>query len=160
MADQSILFLAKDVRARTLALIEGLSDAEARTAAPGLVNTILWHAGHALMLGDHLGIMLLTGSQKPSYPDGWFEKFGWKSDPRQVTTWPTISEVREQLERQSAKRLELLERADEATLSKPDAKGRPMRYLIVHGLHDEAIQQGEIYVIKKIVRAGGTKNDQ
>jgi hypothetical protein len=151
MADQSLILAATEIRGKTLKLLDGLSDEQARFAAPGLTNTILWHAGHALMLMDHLGIQPLTGSPQTTYPAGWFEKFGWKSDPRTVTSWPTIEEMRAQLTQQLPRLVNLLESADEATLSKPDAKGRPTRYLVLHGLHDEAIHSGEIYLLKKMM---------
>jgi hypothetical protein len=119
-----------------------------------LHNTILWHAGHGVMLMEHLGIMPLSGSQHPACPAGWFEKFAWKSDPRTVTSWPGVDEVRAQLAQQLTRLIDLLEAADEATLSKLDAKGRPLRYLVLHGLHDEAIHQGEMYLLRKMLARG------
>jgi hypothetical protein len=153
MADATLNLMAKEIRTKTLKLLDGLSDEQARFAAPGLHNPILWHAGHGVMLMEHLGIMPLSGSQQPQYPAGWFETFSWKSDPRQVASWPSVEEVRAQLEQQLSRLLNLLESADEATLSKLDAKGRPIRYLILHGLHDEAIHQGEMYVLRKMLAA-------
>ena len=64
MADATLILLAKEIRGKTLKLLDGLSDEQARFAAPGLNNTILWHAGHGVMLMEHLGIMPLTGSQQ------------------------------------------------------------------------------------------------
>ena len=155
MADATLMLMATEIRGKTLKLLDGLSDEQAAFAAPGLHNSILWHAGHGVMLMEHLGIMPLTGSSQPEYPGGWFEAFGWKSDPRTVRAWPTAAEVRAQLERQLDRLLLLLEAADEATLSKRDAKGRPTRYLILHGLHDEAIHQGEMYLLRKMRAVGG-----
>src|SRR5687768_13808617 len=59
MADQSLLLLLKDVRKTTIDLLYGVTDDQARFAAPGLVNTILWHAGHALVVVEHLGVASL-----------------------------------------------------------------------------------------------------
>ena len=151
MADATLMLMATEIRNKTLKLLDGLSDEQAAFAAPGMTNPILWHAGHGVMLMEHLGIMPLSGSQQPQYPAGWFEKFAWKSDPRTVTTWPGVDEVRTQLSQQLPRLIALLESADEATLSKPDAKGRSMRYLVLHGLHDEAIHQGEMYLLRKMV---------
>ena len=151
MADPTLILLAKEIRAKTLKLLDGLTDEQARYVAPALCNSILWHAGHAVMLMEHLGIYPLTGSPQTGYPAGWYEKFSWKSDPRTVTAWPSIEEMRAELTKQLPRLVNLLESADEATLSKPDAKGRPMRYLILHGLHDEALHSGEIYLLKKMM---------
>jgi hypothetical protein len=151
MADATLILMAKEIRTKTLKLLDGLSDDQARFAAPGLHNPILWHAGHGIMLMEHMGIMPLSGFQQPQYPAGWYETFSWKSDPRTVTSWPRVEEVRAQLEQQLPRLLNLLESADEVTLSKPDAKGRPLRYLILHGLHDEAIHQGEMYLLRKML---------
>ena len=85
--DDSLMLLAKEVRGKTLRLLEGIADAQARFSAPGLNNTILWHAGHALIVVEHLGNSAATG-KPPVYPADWFEKFSWKSTPATVTTWP------------------------------------------------------------------------
>ena len=67
MADQSLILLAGEVRGRTLWQLEGLSDEQARFAAPGLRNSILWHAGHALLVVEHLAVMrLVEGDQLPA----------------------------------------------------------------------------------------------
>jgi hypothetical protein len=154
MPDATLILMAREIRGKTLKLLDGLSDEQTRFAAPGLHNTILWHAGHGVMLMEHLGIMPLSGAQQSGYPAGWYETFSWKSDPRTVTTWPSADEVRSELTRQLGRLIPLLESAGEATLSKPDAKGRPMRYLILHGLHDEAIHQGEMWLLRKMLAAG------
>ncbi|MEA2734409.1 MAG: hypothetical protein QOE14_860, partial [Humisphaera sp.] len=100
MTDATLILAAKEIRGKTLKLLDGLTDEQARFAAPGLTNSILWHAGHGVMLMEHLGIMPLTGSQQTGYPAGWFEKFSWKSTPATVTNWPTLEEVRSQLMQQ------------------------------------------------------------
>ena len=152
MADATLILMAKEIRGKTLKLFDGVTDEQhAHFAAPGLHNTILWHAGHAVILMEHLGIMPLTGSQQPGYPAGWFEMFSWQSDPRTVEVWARADEVRTELAQQLARLLSALEVADEATLSKPDRKGRPLRYLVLHGLHDEAIHQGEMYLLRKML---------
>jgi hypothetical protein len=155
MADPTLILMAKEIRGKTLKLLDGLSGEQARFTAPGLNNSILWHAGHGIMLMEHLGIMPLSGAQQTHYPAGWFEKFGWKSEPRTVAAWPTVEEVRNELTQQLPRLLALLESAGEATLSKPDAKGRPTRYLVLHGLHDEAIHQGEMYLLRKMMARAG-----
>lgn len=151
MSDPTLILLAKDVRGKTIKVLDGLSDEQGRFAAPGLCNPILWHAGHALLLMEHLGILALNPAGPPQYPPGWYEKFSWQSDPRTVTSWPRLQDVRAELTQQLPRLINLLEDADEATLSQPDTKGRPARYLVMHGLHDEAVHSGEIWLLRKMM---------
>jgi hypothetical protein len=151
MADESLSLLAKEVRGKTLRLIEGIDDRQARFAAPGLNNTILWHAGHALIVVEHLGVSPATG-KAPVYPPDWWDKFSWKSNPATVTSWPTVEEVRGALRAQLDRLLAAIEPLSEQQLSKivDTAKNRSLRYSILHGLHDEAGHQGEMYLLKKM----------
>jgi hypothetical protein len=151
MPDESLLLLASEVRGKTLRLLDGVSDDLSRFAPPGLNNSILWHAGHALMVVEHLGLMPATG--KPAaYPAGWFEMFSWKSNPAQVKTWPALSEVvtglRQQLERLTSTIKALSDEQLNAIVD--PARNRTLRYSILHGLHDEAGHQGEIWLLRKL----------
>ncbi len=151
MADETLLLLAKEIRGKTLKSLDGLSDEQVRFAAPGLNNPILWHAGHALIVNEHLGVSPATG-KPPLYPQGWFELFSWASKPTATTKWPSLAEVteklRDQLERlTTAIRALPPERMDEIV---DREKNRTMRFSILHGLHDEAIHQGEIHLLKKM----------
>jgi hypothetical protein len=47
----------------------------ARFGAPRLNNPILWHAGHALVVVEHLAIVPATG-RPAALPEGWDAKFG------------------------------------------------------------------------------------
>lgn len=147
------MFLAKDVRNKTLRILADLTEAEAGFKAPGLTNSILWHAGHALTVVEHLAVVRLTGGN-PSYPAGWFQSFSWKSNPAAVTSWPTLEQVRAQLNSQLNTLLPLIERATEEQLNAvyDPAKGATVRWSIVHGLQDEAGHQGEIWLLKKMAR--------
>src|SRR3954470_13407010 len=102
MPDETLLLLATEIRNKTFKLLDGLTDDDARFKAAGMNNSILWHAGHALIVNEHLGVTHATG--KPvQYPDGWYQKFSWASKPAEVTDWPKLSEVvdklRDQLQR-------------------------------------------------------------
>jgi hypothetical protein len=150
--DDSLLLLASEVRGKTLWLLEDLTDEMARFAAPGLANTILWHAGHALVVVESLCVAPATG-RLPHLPEGWFDKFSWDSDPRTVTEWPPLAEVvaalREQLPRLTNAIASLSPGQLDQTIGPPhDAR---LRYLLVHGLHDEANHQGEIWILRKMV---------
>ena len=151
MADETLSLLAKEVRSKTLKLLEGVDERQAHFAAPQLANTILWHAGHAIIVNEHLGMMPATG-RPPAYPAGWFEKFGWQSNPAEVTDWPSLEEVREQLRMQLERLTAAIESLTPQQMQRvvnPE-RGRTLRYSILHGLHDEANHQGELYLLKKM----------
>src|SRR3954470_25073389 len=101
MPDETLLTLAEEVRGKTLRLLEGVPPDVPRYTSPGLNNSTLWHAGHALMLVEHLCLIPATGGE-PTYPKGWFEMFGWKSVPASVPrdAWPALSDVIERLREQ------------------------------------------------------------
>ena len=57
MTDPTLLELVKEVRWKTLKLLEGVSEADlARYTPPSLANHILWHAGHALVVVEGLAV--------------------------------------------------------------------------------------------------------
>ncbi|HEY8666356.1 MAG TPA: DinB family protein [Tepidisphaeraceae bacterium] len=151
MADESLLLLIKEVRGKTLRMLDGLGEEEARFSPPGLNNSMLWHAGHALIVNEHLGLSSAEG-RAPAFPEGWFDKFSWKSQPATITDWPAVADVaarlREQLERLAAAVQNL---SDEQLAKVIDpGRNRTLRYAILHGLHDEAQHQGEMWLLKKL----------
>jgi hypothetical protein len=152
MADETLILLAKEVRGKTLRLLDGVPDDLARFTA-GLSNSPLWHAGHVLVTVEHLSVSPATG-QPPQYPKGWFELFSWQSRPATTRrdAWPALSEVvhllREQLDRLTAAIATLPpDRLDRIV---DPAKNRTLRYSILHGLHDEAGHQGEMHLLRKL----------
>jgi hypothetical protein len=152
MADETLLLLASEVRGKTLRILEGVTDDQARSSGPaGLNNSILWHAGHAVIVVEHLSVSPASG-RPPAYPQGWFETFGWQSVPAKVTRWPRLAEVtdqlREQLDRLTAA-VRLLSDEQLDRIADPQ-RNRRLRHSILHGLHDEANHQGEMYLLKKI----------
>jgi hypothetical protein len=158
MPDESLLLLASEVRGKTLRLLGGVSDDTARFVPPGLNNSILWHAGHAVILIEHLGIMPATG-QPAAYPAGWFDTFSWNSNPATVTKWPPLSEVvavlRDQLGRLTTA-LEALSPEQLGTVI-DRSRNRTLRYAVLHGLHDEASHQGEIWLLRKLHSVAGAR---
>ena len=152
MADETLNLLATEVRGKTLRLLEGVSDDMSRFAAPGLSNTVLWHAGHSLYVVELLGVMPATGAKEPGYPADWSDKFRAGSVPETVKTWPPLADVvnalRDQLQRLTNAIGSLSpQQLDE--IVNPQ-KGRTLRYSILHGLHDEAGHQGEIWLLRKM----------
>jgi hypothetical protein len=151
MADETLSLLAREVRGKTLRLIDGIDDTQARFAAPGLNNSILWHAGHSLVVVESLSVGPATGKQ-PAYPADWFDKFSWKSAPATVTSWPTLEQVRAALRTQLETLLAAIQPLGAQDLDRivDPTKNRTLRYSILHGLHDEAGHQGEIHLLKKL----------
>ena len=152
MADETLMLLAKDVRGKTLRLLDGLGDDAARFTA-GLSNSALWHAGHALMLVEHLCIMPATGGS-PQYPKGWYEMFAWQSRPATVPkdAWPPLAEVDRRLREQLDRLRAVIQGATTEQFDRviDPSRNRTLRYSIVHGLHDEATHQGEVHLLKKL----------
>ena len=151
MADETMSMLASEVRGKTLRILETVSDAEARFTGPGLNNSILWHAGHAVVVVEHLCLIPATG-REPAYPQGWHEKFAWKSEPARVTQWPALAEVKDALRSQLARLQETIGGLTPQDLNGviDAARNRTLRYSILHGLHDEAGHQGEMHLLRKL----------
>ena len=147
--DHTLILLAEEVRERTLRQLHGVTDDVARFVAPGMTNSILWHAGHSLSVVEHLAIAPATG--KPGrLPDGWDEKFDWNSRPATVTDWPPVAEVLAALHEQYQRLTHVLATLTPQQLAKVVDPPRTLRYSILHGLHDEAIHQGEMYLLRKM----------
>ena len=150
MSDATLLMLLNDVRGKTLRLLEGMGEAEAKFSPPGLHNTILWHAGHAMVIVEHLGVAAATG--KPAQcPDGWIQMFGWQSQPATITQWPAAADVVSELREQQLRFAPMLQGMTAEQLDKPMPNGGgTVRHSILHGLHDEACHQGEMWLLRKM----------
>ena len=151
MADESLILLIKEVRDKTFRQLRNVTEEQARFAAPGLKNTILWHAGHRYVVNERLALAPAT-RQPPCEPADWFEMFSWESDPAKVTNWPTLAEVLAKLHEQLPRYLAAVEQLTTEELNTivfPDY-GWTLRFGIVHALHDEANHQGEVWLLKKI----------
>ena len=154
MTDSTLLMLASEIRGKTLRVLGGVTEEEARfTGHAALGNSILWHAGHCLVVVERLAVVPAMGTgEAPVYPPGWWETFGAGSKPAEVTAWPTLSEIVALLNDQAARLLAVMktlrqERMDQVI----DAvNNRTLRFSILHGLHDEAQHQGEIQLLKKL----------
>lgn len=154
MGDDSLLMLLNEVRGKTLRLLADVDDATARFTPAGLKNHILWHAGHSLLVVEALSVSALTGTEA-KYPPQYFDAFKWGGDPSTVTAWPPLAEVVAHLKEQHARLAGLLRAVEPDRLAQPigdPTKGRTVRYGVIHGLHDEAGHQGEIWLLKKMAR--------
>lgn len=145
--------LARQVRGDTLQVLDATPDDWLTWSPPGTTNHILWHAGHAVWLQDLMCVELLSGCSE--LPKAWAETFGQGSQPRAISQWPPQDEVRRLLQTQLDRMLQLLSDTPDERLSqrpdKPD-RGRTVLGWIIHGLHDEAKHNGEMYLLWKLCR--------
>ncbi len=148
--------LAVEVRTKTLQVLQWARPHECLWAPPGTANHILWHAGHSLWVEDALCIKLVAG--KSELPAGWGEMFQMGSRPAgQTKPWPGRDELYRQLKAQLARLLELTgglthEQLDALPPHAHPGDERTLGQSILHGLHDEANHQGEMYLLVKIQR--------
>jgi hypothetical protein len=155
---RSLRALASEVRVKTLRLLGEAKVRELTWAPAGTANHLLWHAGHALWVQDALCVQILTG--KSELPPGWAEAFRMGSRPASWGgPWPTRDELARQLEAQLPRLLALLGPVLDADLDvlPPFAhRGDPrtLEQCVIHGLHDEANHQGEMYLLLKEQRLG------
>lgn len=156
MHDASLVMLANEVRGKTLRVLTGVTDEQARyTGHSALNNSILWHAGHALWVVEKLGVIPATGEQV-RYPADWAALFAAGSSPATVKSWPPISSVVAALQDQLVRLTDIIkslhiERLDAVIDAE---RNRTLRYSILHGLHDEACHCGEIQLLKKLMSKG------
>jgi hypothetical protein len=145
--------LARQVRGKTIQLLTEARPEWLTWAPPGTSNHILWHAGHAIWLQDVLCLQPLTGQS--SLPEGWAETFGMDCRPVKSTTeWPSVARLQSLLREQLERMLEALAAADDLALAKiANTRGDTLAARIIHGLHDEAKHQGEMYLLLKLCRA-------
>jgi DinB superfamily len=146
--------LARQVRRSTLELLQVPDSCWLKWAPPGTANHILWHAGHALWLQDALTIRPLTS--RSELPSSWATKFGQNSRPEPHADWPDVDEVRALLKNQLERIEELLSEHAAIIMMNPNAippsGGWPLLSGMIHGWHDEARHQGEMYLLYKLAR--------
>ena len=150
--------LAREVRGDTVRILQAARPEELTWTPPGTANHLLWHAGHAVWLQDVLCVRLLTG--RSELVAGWEEMFGMGSRPsRRREPWPGKSELLDRLQAQLTRVLELLRGIDDAALVGLPPHAHPgdtrtLGHCVLHGWHDEAKHQGEMYLLLKMQRLG------
>jgi hypothetical protein len=147
--------LAREVRRDTLQLLQAARPAELTWAPPGTTNHLLWHAGHALWLQDALCLRLLSG--RSELPAGWEGRFAMGSRPAQEGPWPGKEELLDRLSAQLTHVLARLAALPDDALDRGPPHAHPgdtrtLGYCILHGWHDEAKHQGEMYLLLKMRR--------
>ena len=145
--------LARQVRGTTLDFLHNVPAEWLLWAPPGTSNHILWHAGHALWAQDVLCVEPLTGASE--LPAGWADKFGMNCRPvAKTVNWPDRAELWRLLSTQLDRLVDLFaEHEDRLTHIGPNAEaGQNLTRGIIHGLHDEARHQGEMYLLMKLRR--------
>ena len=147
--------LARQIRGETLRLLAAAEPRWLTWAPPGTSNHILWHAGHALWVVDALCIEEITG--RSELPPGWAESFGADCRPvRQTRQWPPRDEVHGLLVRQLTRFVQLITDlpSQRLLMDGPMSGQRSLVSEIIHGWHDEAKHQGEMFLLSKMCRAG------
>ncbi len=155
MATADVLIpLANSIRGDTRRYLSSCPTGHLTWSPPGTSNHLLWHAGHALWLQDVLGLEPMTG--KSYLPSGWRELFGQHSRPLAAAVdWPTPAEVDALLARQLELWVEAVRQTPEARWTdrqRNPRNGWPLLPGVLHGLHDEAKHQGEMYLLLKMQR--------
>ena len=158
--DHSLLILLDKARTMTLSTLADIPEEWARWLPAGEANHILWHAGHIFVLLERCLYAAEVGAEDmpATIPAGWWPLFGWNSQPWTIgpAAWPTLAEVRAQLQAQTARLQQKLASFDEAFLGGPIAWpdprwfGKPRRLVIVHGLYDELLHTGQIMQLKRL----------
>lgn len=150
-------FLAEivlQVRDHTAQLLRATRQAWLTWSPPGTGNQILWHAGHALWVQDELWVRRMTGSSE--LPEGWADIFGRGCRPLcETEDWPSAAETGSQLVAQRERLIEVLRQVPSSELKVAQPRPRQGWDLIpgfIHGLHDEARHNGEIYLFFKLCR--------
>jgi hypothetical protein len=150
-----LAILAYQVRECTLRLFDETEPGALTWTPPGTVNHILWHAGHTVWVADVLTTVAISGNSE--LPAWWAEKFGQHSRPATINEWPERTEIRARLESQLKHILDLLHEHRKMIVEKANHAPRegdwPLLYGMIHGWHDEARHQGEIYLLQKLRRA-------
>ena len=140
--------MVRQIRGFTLELISVDNSAMQLWAPPGTSNHMIWHAGHALWVQDVLCVEPLTGSSE--LPEGWAQKFGQDCEPvTSQTEWPQRADLHQLLTKQQQRLLELIGEIPEDKLVVNPEDPRDLIGGILHGLHDEARHDGEMYLIFK-----------
>ena len=148
---QVILILIDEVRPRTIQLLEAPLPEWLLWAPHGTQNHITWHAGHCAWLADVLCIGPVTGASELS--PRWAETFGQdRTPPARTKNWPTVPELVAVLRAQHLRMRELVSPLSDDELARvvSPRSGATLARQIVHGLHDEACHQGEIYLLFKM----------
>ena len=154
MPNETLKLLAREVRGKTFRILDGVTDAQARFVPPGLNNSIIWHAGHCLWVVEVLSMAAATG-RPAQLPAGWVDLFSSKSRPTAETKFPPLPQIIEALRNQLDRLVAAIDPLSPQQLSLviDAARNRTVRYNILHGLHDEAGHQGEMWLLRKLQNA-------
>ena len=149
----SIQELARQVRHCTIEFLSGARPEWLTWTPQGTSNHLLWHAGHALWVQDVLCLQPLTG--RSELPLEWSETFGMDCRPvKDTTDWPSRDQLLQLLTTQLGRIIVACSDADDRRLAQiVNDNGDTLASRMIHGLHDEAKHQGEMYLLIKMCRA-------
>jgi hypothetical protein len=146
-----LIELTKQVRGSTVQLLEGVPEDWLLWAPPTTSNHVTWHTGHSVWLQDCLCVEPLSGCS--DLPSGWSKKYGMNCHPVAEThDWPELAELLHHLHMQLDRMLALF--GEHAGRLKKIGLNRDGHWDltrgVIHGLHDEACHQGEMYFLMKL----------
>lgn len=141
--------MVRQIRGFTRQLLNATDPEWVLFAPAGTSNHMLWHAGHAIWVQDKLCVQRLVG--KSELPGEWGAKFGMDCQSvAKQKDWPTLHLVQQMLAGQETRLLDLLDKMTPEQLVVDPANDKDLVGGIIHGLHDEAKHQGEMYLLHKL----------
>lgn len=144
------------VRAITLTIFDGLTDAEADERPDGFPNTIRWNLGHILIVQEQLAINF--AGMQPQLPEHFLKLFGNKTRPADWTISPPgLAELKERLFLQTGYVHEQLGHRLGEPATKPFVRlGRELASIgeiLSFSLYHEGLHHGAIGGLKKAIAA-------
>jgi hypothetical protein len=128
------------------------------TTAPGLAPMRQTFAARCrdIQATMPLPIHLRQSDEIPFHGEPRHQLFSWDSHPASIPAdgWPTLAEVITRLGEQQQRMTLLVESLSVESLSEPaaDHPDMPIRFAMIHALHDEACHCGEIHLLRKLQR--------
>ncbi len=120
------------------------------------LNTVSWLIGHLCWTENTL-ILKGIGNTDSGVP--WLEEYGIGTDPSDIKTKPTLSELISTLDSIHEKAMEILENLSDEELSRENHLGfgfggdKSKRMLIIHAIRHEPMHTGQLTWSMKLNRA-------
>ncbi|ODG92628.1 MULTISPECIES: DinB family protein [Bacillaceae] len=151
MQSQSLIKQFQFVRMGTLKKFDAITEEMADVKLDGLNNTLRWQLGHIYTvteLGMHLG-----SPEKMQLSARYKELFGNGTSPANWTgEIPTLQEIKEQLESQMARVVEVANETNEAAAPFEIANFKTVGEMVHFSISHEMLHQGQIITMTKLTK--------